>query len=896
MAKLLLIDGSSLLHRAFYALPLLSTADGIYTNAVHGFMMMFNKLTALQKPDYIAVCFDKSRVSFRNRIDPDYKGTRSETPLELRGQFELIKEVLDAGHIKWLELADYEADDLLGTLSAWGSEQGMRVEIFSGDRDVFQLIDERTHVFMTKKGISDIEHYDAAAIRDKYQVEPGQLIDVKALMGDSSDNIPGVPGVGEKTAVKLISRFGSLEQLYADVAQVEGQKLREKLLEYQDQAFRCRELATINREAPLDAAWEDYAYNPNQDQSRLAALYRKLGFRQLSRNLPQQPELLSQPPEQFREEAARPWPTGEESPAAPAETPPLCPVESICDPAQASAYAALIKQAGGCALSALWQGFPAEGRLEYLALYAPEQTPLLLDLREDRQPLQELQAVLEDAGIAKLTGESKELYELLAARGIALAGVTDDAVLAAYLLDPAAGDYPLSELARGYGLAYAPEQGPATAVAAARLLPELLARQREKLAAAAMIRLYEELELPLARVLAEMERAGIRVEAAGLAEMSRELAASAEEYQRQIYALAGHAFNLNSTKQLGVVLFEEMGIPPLKKTKTGYSTDAEVLETLAQTQPIARLLLDYRLAAKLRSTYTDGMSKLIDPRDRKLHTTFKQTVAATGRLSSVEPNLQNIPIRHELGRRIRRVFVADQPGDLLLAADYNQIELRILAHISGDPGLVDSFLKGEDIHTRTAAEVLGLLPEQITPFQRRQAKAVNFGIVYGISDYGLSRDLGISRAEAGEYIRRYFARYPKVSAYQQQTILSARKTGYVETMYGRRRYLPDLLNRNFNLRSFAERMAINAPIQGSAADIIKLAMIRIAAEIRARGLRSRMLLQVHDELIFNMAPEERELLPALVRENMEQAAALAVPLTVDVKAGPNWYEMEKINA
>ncbi|MEG1537046.1 MAG: DNA polymerase I, partial [Clostridiales bacterium] len=502
--------------------------------------------------------------------------------------------------------------------------------------------------------------------------------------------------------------------------------------------------------------------------------------------------------------------------------------------------------------------------------------------------LPKLKPLLENEKICKITVNSKELQLLLATKGIIPAGIGEDVMIAAYLLNPAVGSYDIGALAVENDIVMPDLPEPA---ATAVVLADLATALESKLQQNGMEKLYHGMELPLCTVLADMEQAGIRVEEQKLIEMSAALAHSAEGYQEQIYGLAGHAFNLNSPKQLGVVLFEEMGIAPLKKNKTGYSTDAEVLEQLALTQPIAALFLEYRLVAKLKSTYTDGLRALIDPQTGKLHTSFKQTVTATGRLSSVEPNLQNIPVRHELGRRIREVFVADQPGDLLLAADYNQIELRVLAHIAADPKLTEAFIRGEDIHTRTASEVFDVAPEQVDRQMRRNAKAVNFGIVYGISDYGLSRDLGISRKEAAIYIEKYFARYPLVAEYQRKTIAAGQKNGYVTTICGRRRLLPELNSSNHNLRSFAERMAINTPIQGSAADIIKIAMLNIAATLRERGLRSKMLLQVHDELIFNMVPEERQILPELVKNGMEQAMILDVPLTVDMKTGADWYNM-----
>ncbi len=891
MSKLLLIDGSSLLHRAFFALPLLSNADGIYTNAVHGFMMMLNKLIAQEAPDYLGVCFDKSRITFRTKMFPEYKGTRQSTPDELKGQFELIKEVLDLSHIHWLEMEDYEADDLLGTLSAQGAAAGFTVEIFSGDRDIFQLIDEHVHVFMTKKGITDIQRYDTAEVFARYGVEPQKLIDIKGFMGDTSDNIPGVPGVGEKTAIKLVSTYGSMDEVYAHLPEINGAKLKEKLALYRDQAYLSRELSTICRTVPMEIHWPDFAYDPKADKTALASLYAKLGLRQLAKGLTeqkkQQTKTLTLTEEEMDAEG-KPWPSQDDCTAEGfwLSAKPVTSSEEI------QAFCGTLPKEGAISLLGRWQNSAILGHLAYLALCI-EGSGLLIDLQDNRQLLQEIKEVLENPAIQKITYQAKELSELFARENISLSGVKDDVSLAAYLLDPAAGERSLDELMTAYGVPLSLTNDERDLLAWAANLPSLAEILRHQLDAQAMLPLYMEMELPLTFVLADMELEGICVDAHSLQEMSKELAAKAEELETSIFQEVGHTFNLNSPKQLGVVLFEELGIPPLKKTKTGYSTDAEVMETLAGMYPVAKLLLDYRMVTKLHSTYTEGMGKLIAA-DGKLHTCFKQTVAATGRLSSVEPNLQNIPVRQEIGRRIRKVFCAREKDWQLLAADYNQIELRILAHVSGDEKLQAAFLHNEDIHRRTASEVLGISPEEITPEQRRAAKAVNFGIVYGISDYGLSRDLGISRKEAADYIALYFQRYPGVAAYQKNTISEARENGYAETICGRRRYLPDLNNRNYHLRSFAERMAINAPIQGSAADIIKKAMITIEQSIREMGLRSRMLLQVHDELIFDMAPEDKDVLPGLVKKMMENAVTLCIPLTVDVKIGPNWYDMEKI--
>ncbi len=883
MQKLLLIDGSSLIHRAFYALPLLSNKDGLFTNALHGFMMMFNRLVDQQKPDYLLVAFDKSRITFRNEIDPTYKGTRQETPHELKGQFGLIKDILSAAHVCWEEIEGYEADDILGTFAETGEKAGFAVEIFSGDRDVFQLIDEHTTVFMTKKGISEIDHYDIAAIKERYDVAPKQLIEIKGLMGDSSDNIPGVPGVGEKTAVKLIATYGTIDNLYAHLDELKG-KLVERLAENHDSALRSRELATICCDIPVEIDWQKYRYQADSDISELAELYRKLQLNQLLRGLTQKSMAAEQATDEsspFAEEE-RPWGAQAQAPTADSAEPEL-PELALVD---VIAFAEKIVVAKTCAIYPKWQAAVIEGKISELGLAVPGEQAISVCIEN----LQALRGVFEDTQISKQVAHAKELRLLLLAHGIDIAGIIDDVILAAYLLDPAAGEYKLAEIAFTHGITVPAD----TAASYAALIPELSRHLRAELMEADMLHLYENMEIPLAAILADMEKEGVRVEGEKLAAMSEMLAEAAEKTQAEIYALAGHEFNLNSPKQLGVVLFDELGLPAFKKTKTGYSTNAEVLESLAVNFPIAALILDYRLVAKLKSTYTDGLQPLINSQTGKIHTSYMQTVTATGRLSSVEPNLQNIPVRHELGRRIREVFVPEQPTDILMAADYNQIELRVLAHISGDPKLIEAFRNGEDIHSRTASEVLGVDAADLTLFQRRQAKAVNFGIVYGISDYGLSRDLGISRAEAADYIAKYFQRYPGVAEYQRRTILKAKETGYVSTLCGRRRYLPDLLNRNFNLRSLAERMAINAPIQGTAADIIKIAMIDIAKELAKNSNKSKMILQVHDELIFNVLPSEQKGMLYLIKDKMEHALPLSVPITVDIKIGKNWYNMEKI--
>lgn len=886
--KLLLIDGSSLIHRAFYALPLLSNAQGEYTNGVYGFMMMMNRMLRQDKPELAVICLDKSRVTFRNQIAADYKATRKETPAELRGQFELLKEVLPPFGIACEELVGYEADDLLGTLARMGARQGLQVEIFSGDKDVLQLVDKDIHVYLTKKGISETEHWDEEKVIGHYGLTPSQLIDLKALMGDASDNISGVPGVGEKTALKLLHQFGNIENMYQKIDEVENVKLRQKLIDNKEAAFRSRLLATICKEAPLAAPLEKYLYT-GPDMERLLPLYKRLQFRALVKELEEQ--IGKQTRELNREQSLFPetWETQGQGAAGENSF-------AVLDQKTAGELIKKIRQAGKISLYLQWQGPPLQGDILACGIALPEGESYAFEKAAGNMEavLAVLADVLSDPQISKLTIDSKEAILLLQEYDVKLKGIISDAALAAYLLDPAAASYGLEELCSIYNVPYAAVSGLAGAAQKAAALYPLCGELEQRIASYDMEKLYHDVELPLAAVLAKMEQNGIKVEKAKLEDYSVKLEAEAQRLMSEIYEAAGETFNINSTKQLAYVLFEKMQIPSLKKTKTGYSTDSEVLEELAVTYPIASKILEYRACTKMKSTYADGLRHLIDPQTGKIHTTFKQTVTATGRLSSVEPNLQNIPVRTELGRSFRQVFIPEKESNFLLAGDYNQIELRILAHITGDEKLRQAFYSKEDIHARTAAEVFGLDIKDVTADLRRQAKAVNFGIVYGISDYGLSRDLGISRAQAHDYIQKYFARYPGVALYQKEIIEQGREKGYVSTILGRRRYLPDLASSNFNLRSFAQRMAINTPIQGSAADIIKIAMVNIAGAMEEKGMRSKMLLQVHDELIFDMAPEEREILPLLVRELMEKAVELSVPVTIDMKVGINWYQMEKI--
>ncbi len=891
--KFLVVDGSSLLHRAFFALPLLTNPQGEYTNAVYGFATMFNRVLAQEKPQRVAVCFDKSRHTFRTELYAEYKGQRAATPSELSPQFESCKALLEAMGVVWEEAEGFEADDIIGTLSRLGAAEQNEVLILTGDRDSFQLIGENVRVMMTRKGISQTEIWDEAALLEHYALTPAQMIDLKALMGDASDNIPGVAGVGEKTALKLLAEYHDLDTVLANTANVSGKALRAKLENGRESALLSRRLAIIDCHMSGYDDLSKYDYQPQALAANqpLQDFYQRMGFTSFLKPLegtapkPKRTEQLSLQPEQPKATA----------PAPVADVP--MPEYRLLLLAEE-----LPQKLAGAELLYLnvnrdfWAFAAAEKPTEIFVVARQS----LIDALA--QPENALGGWLQQRRL--LGCDLKPLLTLLGryAAGVgpaelqAWAARLEDLALAAYLLEPTATDYRAETLAArylGWPLLLEKQYEPAALAAygigaLARLQQHIWPiLQREQL-----LELYQQIERPLLPILAAMEAVGIIVSRETLQTLNQEFTAEESAHAARIYELAGHSFNINSPKQLGEVLFEEMGIAPLKKTKTGFSTSVEVLEQLAGQYEIAEQVLAFRSASKLRSTYAEGLQGLI-AEDGRLHTSFNQTVTATGRLSSTDPNLQNIPVRTDMGRRLRKAFCAST-GCVLLAADYSQIELRVLADISNDSVLQQSFFNKEDIHARTAAEVLGIGIDEVTPQQRRSAKAVNFGIVYGISDFGLAQDLGISRGEAKAYIEAYLQRYDGVRQYMQDIVAQGREHGFVQTLCGRKRWLPDLRSRNFNLRSFAERTALNTPIQGTAADIIKLAMLRVQQALTEAGLQSRMLLQVHDELIFDVPRTELEQLQALVREAMEGAFALKVPLVVDMKIGEDWYNMEKI--
>ena len=863
--KILIIDGSSLMYRAFFALPLLTTAAGQYTNAVYGFTSMLAKLLAELQPDKAVVAFDKGKITFRHEWYAEYKGKRQATPSELSPQFPLMQKVLETLGISVLELAGYEADDIIGTLAAKAEAAGEEALIVTGDRDALQLVSDSVKVLMTKRGITDLEWFDNQAVFEKYSLTPRQVIDLKGLMGDASDNIPGVPGIGEKTAVKLLKEFETVENLLNHIPDVSGAKLKERLAEHADLARLSKRLATIDCQVPLSEA--DLACEIKPDYERLQTLFDELEFKTLFKRFVSNNEL---PEDQ-----------------AVCSNAIACTYEKVNSEQVCTHLERLIRQAEKLVFFPLWQGKGPDLSLEAVAVATADALYLV-----EKTHCTFLFKLWSDSQITKITSEAKYLYQYGKLYQFSLRNIAFDAALAAYLVDPAAASYDMATLSQKYlGEAFLPaEEELAKTVRSAAALAKLHPLLQTKLADASLLSLYESIELPLLKVLADLEVTGIFVDEVNLNALSATIDAKVTLLLAAIYEAAGEKFNVNSTKQLGLILFEKLQLPVIKKTKTGYSTDAEVLETLAAEypHPLISNLLEYRTLMKLKSTYLDGLKPLIHPTTGRIHTSFNQLVTTTGRLSSSDPNLQNIPVRTEEGRKIRSLFVPQKPWDYLLSADYSQIELRVLAHMSGDAHLISAFEEKQDIHAQTAAKVFGVAESEVTSEMRSRAKAVNFGIVYGISEYGLARDIHVTRKEAASYIDSYFSLYGGVKELMDRLIAEAHETGFVTTLFGRRRYLPDINSRNFNLRSFAERTAMNTPIQGTAADIIKKAMIAVYERLQDAGLESRMLLQVHDELVLEVRESEVLAVSELVKTTMEQVVSLKVPLEVDVKFGKNW--------
>ncbi|WHI58850.1 DNA polymerase I [Mammaliicoccus lentus] len=872
MEKLVLIDGNSLSFRAFFALPLLTNKAGVYTNAIYGFTMILDKIIKEEQPTHFMVAFDAGKTTFRNNMYSEYKGGREKTPDELRSQLPYIRQLVESYNIKHYELENYEADDIIGTLSKQADNQNLKTIIITGDRDLTQLASENVTIYYTKKGVTDIDHYTPEFIAEKYDgIVPNQIIDMKGLMGDKSDNIPGVPGIGEKTAIKLLKQFETVEGVYENIDELKKSKMKEKLIENEENAKLSKDLATINRDSPIEVTIDDLKLTDYSDEEKIK-LFKTLEFKQLLDQMDASTEASDDRVIEY--------------------------IDSMDDFDFKNTKEASIH-------------FETNEnnylKADVLGFAIQTENQVFVITEEEFKQNKDLHEWLEREEVSLSAYDVKKTIVLSHRLGVKIKGVTFDTMLASYILDPSRTIDDVYSVVSEFGIYYVPNdesiygKGKKLHVPERDVLFECIAKKvtaisesKEKmidlLKEREQLSLHDDLELPLATVLADMERFGITVDKDTLVNMQEDLNSRLEKLIEQIHNYAGSEFNINSPKQLGVVLFEDLKLPIIKKTKTGYSTAVDVLEQLRNEHPIIEDILVYRQLSKLQSTYIEGLQKMITP-EGKIHTRFNQTLAQTGRLSSVEPNLQNIPIRLEEGRKIRKAFRPSKKDHVIFAADYSQIELRVLAHITGDEHMKEAFTSNEDIHTKTAMRVFNIdSKDEITGNMRRQAKAVNFGIVYGISDYGLSQSLGITRKEAKKFIDDYLDSFPKVKEYMDTIVQDAKQKGYVETLLHRRRYTPDITNRNFNLRSFAERTAMNTPIQGSAADIIKLAMVQFAHKIKDTNFNAKLLLQVHDELIFEVPNDEIDEFRPFVEEIMDNALELSVPLSVESSYGDTWYD------
>ena len=866
MKRLLILDGNSLLNRAFYAVPLLSNSEGTHTNAIYGFTNMLFKMREDIKPDYIVCTFDKKAPTFRHLEYGDYKAGRKKMPPELAEQFPIVKEMLKLFSITTYELDGFEADDIIGSLAKVAEGEGIEVYIMTGDKDALQLAAKDINVCITKKGVSEIEVYNYDRMVEEYGVTPTQFIDVKGLMGDKSDNIPGVPGVGEKTAFKLIKEYGSVEAVLENIDNISGKKLKENLTEYSEQAIFSKKLATIMTNVPIDFDLDEIKSKDDYNKDQLKALFTKLQMKsildKLSNGEEEEPEIEVK----------------------------ITNIESNKE------------------LEDLFKNINEEVYINFTYLNKEKYSTIEIDkifinydeknylinfkeLAQEEENIKAFKEFFENEDILKNGYSIKNALTALKKLGIEFKGLAFDCELAAYLIDSSKGEYTLLSLINNYLSKFPNVKEGEEYLVGISFMKELTLVLKKKIEEEKMERLMYDIELPLETVLSSMESIGFKVNKDILDELSIKFKRELEETQKEIFELADEEFNINSPKQLGKILFEKLDLPVIKKTKTGYSTNAEVLEKLKDKHPIIEKITYFRQLSKIYSTYVEGLKSVIDT-DGSIHSTFNQTVTTTGRLSSTEPNLQNIPIKYEMGREIRKVFIPKEEGDLLISADYSQIELRVLAHISGDENMIDAFNHHSDIHTKTASEVFKVPVEEVTPLMRSRAKAVNFGIVYGIGDFSLSQDLNISRKEAKEYMDIYFERYPKIKEYISKVINEAQTKGYVLTMLNRRRYIPEANASNKIVKALGERLAMNAPIQGTAADIIKLAMVNVYNKLKELNLNSKLILQVHDELIINVVKGELDIVKKLLKEEMENTIKLSVPLDVDVNVGEDWYRLK----
>ncbi|HZK57149.1 MAG TPA: DNA polymerase I [Clostridia bacterium] len=895
--RIIIIDGNSLVNRAFYALPPLSTTDGMQTNAIYGFLTMLFRVMEDYNPDYIGIAFDKKAPTFRHKEFTDYKAGRKKMAPELFAQIEPLKEILDAFNIYRIELEGFEADDLIGTLSEYCDNKGIETLIVTGDKDAFQLATDRTKVLFTKRGITNLEIYDGKRVFEEYEVTPEQFIDLKGLMGDKSDNIPGIPGVGEKTAVKLLKQFESIENLIQNTEKITGAKLKQRVESNKEQAVLSKRLATIVTNVPISINL-DQLKRREANHEKLMKLFRRYEFNSL---IPRIEKGMGQTNEIGGD-------TGM------AKIIPKENISEVIDMDELKTMINEVKEHGTIILKTITEGKNIiTDDIIHLAATVTGDVQYyinLKDFKDEQELLRILKEILEDNRVKKIGHDLKKEIVHFYRYGINISNLHFDTMIGEYLIDPAKSGYNLKDLASQYlgqeivnelrtmdrrgnqiSLWEASDNGHRKLICSqVRAINGIYQPIRERLKNLDLEELYYNIELPLVEVLASMEFRGIRVDRNILLDLEIEFREKIEQLTEEIYNLSGVRFNINSPKQLGEVLFDKLGLPPIKRTKTGYSTNAEVLEKLYDKHYVIPKISEYRQISKLKSTYVDGLLAIINPVTNRIHSNFNQTVVSTGRISSTEPNLQNIPVRLDMGKRIRKVFICEK-GHAFIDADYSQIELRVLAHIANDENLMDAFVKNQDIHKRTASEIFKVPMDEVTPSMRNSAKAVNFGIVYGISDFGLSRNLDIPVHRAKQYINGYFEKYPSIKHYMENTIKEAEDKGYVSTIFHRRRYLPELRSSNSNVRNFGERMAMNTPIQGSAADIIKIAMIKIYKALKEGNFGAKLILQVHDELLIECPENEMEAVIKMLRESMENAVKMSVPLKVDISYANNWYDI-----
>lgn len=885
--KVLIIDGNSLINRAFYAIRHLTNKEGTPTNGVYGFLNMLFGMIDEYDPKYVSVAFDLKGPTFRHLEYSEYKGTRKGMPDELKVQMPMLKEILDKLGIHRAELQGFEADDLIGTMATICSKNGLEVYVLTGDKDALQLANENTTVLITKKGISNMTHYTPEKVYEDFELTPMQIIDYKGLSGDASDNIPGIPSIGPKTATKLLKEFETVENLIANYEQVSNKRIRGLIEEYSQQALLSKKLATIIVDVPIELELSELEMK-EKDVEGLIELYVKYGFTSFENRLKKDLDMIEEvlPTEEIHMD-----------------------LNLISDIESLNTYIETIRKVDEIAFKTFYDkvNIRVDNAIGVAFSNGEEQTFVCL---EDKDLMMNtLKEVFENEDIKKITFEAKKEFLIMLRYGIELKGLIFDGYIADYLVEPARSKYDVSSLLLehltisikstedllGKGVKkkkYADLEIDELANYGVRLIKGIYDIRKpisEKLEEYELVKLYEEVELRLIEVLASTEFEGFTLDMEVLETLDAELTEKIADITKEIYTFSGDEFNINSPKQLGVILFEKLELPVIKKTKTGYSTAHDILEKLVDSHPIVPLIMEYRTYSKLKSTYIDGLRAVVNPITGKVHSSLNQTVAITGRLSSTDPNMQNIPIRIPLGRMIRKIFIASGENTLV-DADYSQIELRILAHMSSDPNLLKAFNEGIDIHTLTASQVFEVEVEDVTPTERSRAKAVNFGIIYGMSDFGLSENLHITRKMAKEYIEQYFAKYPSVKGYMDSEIAKCRDNGYVLTLLNRRRYIPEINHKNFNLRSFAERTAMNTPIQGTAADIIKIAMIDVYHELKKQGLKSKLILQVHDELIIDTHQDEIEKVQEIMLRCMEEALEISVPLSVGMSTAKSWYD------